>query len=237
MIRFLSLLCCSLILASCTSDAEKAKQLLADSLVIKTDLEFNDVTNYPGNVVCGGFSAYISYSEPPLKQAPFIVVEGVLDRSPSPLKWSILCTETPAESLHRATGIGPITAASDELIKITRDMTLLSTLLEAYYDDNSVYPLESDGLGALIRKPEGDRFIRNYPEGGYATELPLDPWGRPYVYSHTRWGRVKGAYELITLGKSGEPGGSGLETDISSKYLVYFQHIARLLGVELPTSD
>ncbi len=237
MIRFLSLLCCSLILAGCTSDAEKAKQLLADSLAIKAGLEFHDVATYPGGVVCGGFSAIISYTEPPLKEAPFIVAEGILDRSPGPLKWRVLCSDESAKSLYNATGIGPFTAESHELIKIARDMAALAALLEKYYDDNLVYPLETDGLDALLTKPEGDRLVRNYPEGGYLAELPQDPWGRPYLYSHTRWGRVKGTYELITLGKSGEPGGSGLETDISSQYLGYLQHIARLIGIELQTSD
>ena len=232
MIRLISLLTCLLTVAGCSSDVDKAKQLVTDSLVIKAGLEFNDVTSYPGDVVCGGFSAYISYNEPPLREAPFVVTSGTLDRSPTPMKWRILCNKDPAESLYSETGIGPITAESHEILKIIRDMTLLTAILEEYYTDNSAFPLESDGLQALLQKPEADRFTRNYREGGYISGLPVDPWGRQYLYTHTRWGRVKGTFEILTLGQSGEPGGTGLETDVSSSYLGYMLHITHLLGIE-----
>lgn len=233
MIRFLSLLCCSLILAGCTSDAEKAKQLLADSVVIKTDLEFHEVVAYPGDVVCGRFSAYLSYSEPRTEEAPFIVLGGALDKQPTDLDWELLCQKDPAAALFEESGIGPFLASSEELVKITRDMSRVSAALEAYYNDNSHFPSESEGLQALVSKPANNRRTQNYRDGGYIDAVPNDPWDRPYRYYHEQWAGVKGSFEIITLGKSGEPGGSDLEADVSSKYLRYLQRIARLLGIDL----
>ncbi|WP_165954251.1 type II secretion system protein GspG [Seongchinamella unica] len=230
--RIATLLLCATVLAACTSEVDEATQLLSDSFRIKEGLEVGDVTSYPGGVVCGQYSAYLSYYEPPLENAPFIVIDGALDRSPDTLDWRLLCTDDPAAALFEESGIGPFSESSLELIKVTRDMSLLTSTLETYYEDNTSYPLESAGLQALVEKPENDRLARNYRAGGYIDQLPVDPWGQPYHYQHTRWGRVKGSFELTTFGKSGEPGGHGLEADISSSYLPYLQRIARLLGVD-----
>ncbi|WP_162846010.1 type II secretion system protein GspG [Seongchinamella sediminis] len=232
MFRLATLCFSALTLAACSSDIDQATQLLTDSIRIKSDLEVNDVTRYPGGVVCGQYSAYLSYSEPRQEHAPFIVKDGELDRAPGALDWQLLCTDDPVTALVEETGIGPFTESNRELIKVNRDMTLLTAALENYHADNSSYPLESDGLQALLSKPQNDAFARNYREGGYLDELPLDPWGRPYRYQHTRWGRVKGHFELSTLGKSGTAGGEGPDADISSTHLPYLQRIARLLGVD-----
>jgi len=232
LIRAATLVFCAFSLAACTSDVDRATQLLTDSIVIKSDLEVSNVTSYPGAVVCGTYSAYLSYNEPRRENAPFIVVDNVLDKSPAALDWQLLCTDDPVSALLEEVGIGPLSETSKELLQITRDMSLLTSALETYYDDTSSYPLESAGLQALREKPANDRFARNYRDGGYLDEIPIDPWGQPYRYQHTRWGRIKGTFELTTLGKSAEPGGDGLEVDISSTYLPYLQRIARLLDAD-----
>jgi general secretion pathway protein G len=43
---------------------------------------------------------------------------------------------------------------------------------------------------------------------------PLDPWGHPYQY---RAPGSKGEYEVLSLGKDGQPGGTGDNADLSSQ--------------------
>ncbi|MEP4148856.1 MAG: type II secretion system protein GspG [Halioglobus sp.] len=212
-------------LAACSSDVEKAKNLLKESLLITSDLQFHDVESYPGSAVCGLFTATTSYTSQSVNQ-PFIVIENRLDKAPSELERKIYCSDSPADRLHEESGIGPFNETSSELFKIAKDYTVLQSAMEAYYDDIFSYPLEAQGLNALIEKPEGNARLKSYREGGYLKELPLDPWGKPYLYSHTPWGRVKSTYTIYTLGKSGEQGGAGIEADVSSFYLPYLQHIA-----------
>ncbi len=43
--------------------------------------------------------------------------------------------------------------------------------------------------------------------------IPNDPWGRPYVYKSPG---EHGEYDLLSLGKDGQPGGSGEASDITN---------------------
>ncbi|MEP5569699.1 MAG: type II secretion system major pseudopilin GspG [Halioglobus sp.] len=212
-------------LTACASDVDKAKQLLKESLVITSDLQFDDVESHAGDAVCGVFTATTSYTSQSVNQ-PFIVIGSNLDKTPTALDWKIYCSESPSARLHEESGIGPFDEKSAELFKITKDFTLVGEAMEAYNEDVFSYPSEAQGLEALIKKPEGNVHLKNYREGGYLKELPLDPWGRPYLYSYTHWGRIKAPYELYSLGKSGIKGGSGIEADVSNSYLPYLQHIA-----------
>ena len=128
----LSLLALSLI--ACSSDnIETAKTALIDSSAIKTEVSFSEVTNYPGDVVCGAFSAYISYHDPRMEDAPFIYRNGQIDRQPLSADWNVFCSETPANALKDVTGVGPITRESTQWLQIIDDFTALELSLESYY--------------------------------------------------------------------------------------------------------
>ncbi|HET9175174.1 MAG TPA: type II secretion system protein GspG, partial [Pseudolabrys sp.] len=43
--------------------------------------------------------------------------------------------------------------------------------------------------------------------------VPLDPWGRPYVY---RSPGQHGTYDVLSLGSDGQEGGTGTAADIAS---------------------
>jgi general secretion pathway protein G len=45
------------------------------------------------------------------------------------------------------------------------------------------------------------------------TAVPNDPWDKPYIY---RQPGERGEYDLISLGKDGQPGGTGEDGDISA---------------------
>jgi len=87
---------------------------------------------------------------------------------------------------------------------------LLGTALDTFRLDAGRYPTTEEGLQALWRKPSGlDRW-----DGPYLKkEVPVDPWGRPYVY---RSPAEHGPYELLSYGADGAPGGDGDNRDITS---------------------
>jgi general secretion pathway protein G len=87
----------------------------------------------------------------------------------------------------------------------------LSSALDLFYLDAGRYPSSAEGLTALVQ-PSGGVGTWNGPylKGG---NLPLDPWGKPYVY---RSPGEHGAYDIISLGSDGQEGGAGTAADITS---------------------
>jgi general secretion pathway protein G len=87
----------------------------------------------------------------------------------------------------------------------------LEKALDQYRLDTGHYPSAELGLRALLERP------LNEPKwaGPYLRkEVPLDPWGKPYLY------RIPGAraeFEVISLGRDGQPGGSGEDADIGHR--------------------
>jgi len=84
----------------------------------------------------------------------------------------------------------------------------LEKALDQYRLDMKRYPSTEEGLQALTTKP-GDAQAWSGPYLKKA--VPLDPWGRPYVY---RTPGQKGEFELISYGRDGKPGGTGEDADI-----------------------
>jgi general secretion pathway protein G len=66
--------------------------------------------------------------------------------------------------------------------KAQADFKAIETALKIYRLDNYVYPSTEQGLEALVEPSELDPQPRNFKEGGYLAEVPIDPWGRPYLY-------------------------------------------------------
>ena len=52
-----------------------------------------------------------------------------------------------------------------------------------------------------------------FKEGGYLPELPIDPWGRPYLYLSPG---ENGEIDLYSLGADGLSGGEGQNADIGN---------------------
>lgn len=84
--------------------------------------------------------------------------------------------------------------------------------LDTYRLDVGRYPNTEEGLAALITAPvsAGEKWNGPYLKKG----VPVDPWGHPYAYI------APGAtadFEITSLGRDGQPGGSGLDADIHSQ--------------------
>lgn len=89
-------------------------------------------------------------------------------------------------------------------------MDSIGKALELYRLDTGRYPSTEQGLKALIDRPgEEPRWDGPYLKKG----LPPDPWGRAYVY---RSPGEHGDFDLYSLGKDGQPGGSDEAADITS---------------------
>lgn len=84
--------------------------------------------------------------------------------------------------------------------------------LDTYRLDVGRYPSTDEGLASLLAAPPTAGAKWNGPY--LKKSVPPDPWGHPYQY---RSPGTKGEFEILSLGRDGQPGGSGEDADISSQ--------------------
>ncbi|WP_310321835.1 type II secretion system major pseudopilin GspG [Hydrogenophaga palleronii] len=85
----------------------------------------------------------------------------------------------------------------------------LGKALDAYRLDTGRYPTTEQGLNALmVQPPDEAKWTGPYLQKA----VPLDPWGRPYVY---RSPGQSDDFDLSSMGKDGQVGGDGDAADIS----------------------
>lgn len=89
------------------------------------------------------------------------------------------------------------------------DMRTVAGALQLYRLDNGRYPSTAQGLAALAERPISPPMPRTWPDGGYLSEVPVDPWGTPYVYRSEA-----STFDLVSLGADAAPGGEGVAADI-----------------------
>jgi len=86
-----------------------------------------------------------------------------------------------------------------------------SRALGTYRLEVGDFPSTEQGLAALTAKPAG----ASKWNGPYLDKtVPLDPWGRPYIYRSP--GRHGGDFDIESFGKDGEPGGTGDAADVTN---------------------
>ena len=85
--------------------------------------------------------------------------------------------------------------------------------LDLYKLDNGFYPTTEQGLEALVSKPSGMPEPMNYRRDGYMKKVPVDPWGRPYVY---RSPGEHGETDILSFGPDGAEGGEEDDRDITN---------------------
>ena len=95
--------------------------------------------------------------------------------------------------------------------KVTRaQIDALQKALDQYRIDTGRYPATDAGLAALVQRPADEpRWAGPY----LAKAVPMDPWGRPYLY--TAPGQ-HGDYDLLSYGRDGQAGGDGDNADLTS---------------------
>lgn len=94
----------------------------------------------------------------------------------------------------------------DAEVTATRvQMRNIEVALDTYRMNHSRYPTTEEGLEALLNPPGRDR--------GYINSIPRDSWDNEYRY---RSPGQYGDYDLYSLGRDGQEGGSGLDADIGN---------------------
>lgn len=93
------------------------------------------------------------------------------------------------------------------------DIQSISNAFELYRLDNHNYPSTSQGLEALVKKPDGQPEAKFWKSGGYLKSMPVDPWGNPYQYLSPG---THGAYDLMSFGADGKPGGDNYNKDLGN---------------------
>lgn len=83
--------------------------------------------------------------------------------------------------------------------------------LDTFRLDVGRYPNTEEGLNAMLVAPPTAGAKWNGP---YLPKVPSDPWGRPYQYKAPG---AKSEFEITSLGRDGQPGGSGDDADIVSQ--------------------
>ena len=90
---------------------------------------------------------------------------------------------------------------------------LLSVALDAYRLDNGSYPTTDQGLAALRERPTRAPVPSNWRGPYLRKDVPLDPWGRGYLY-RAPGDRNRGGFDLESLGRDGKSGGAGEDADV-----------------------
>ena len=83
-----------------------------------------------------------------------------------------------------------------------------STALDAFEVDTGAYPKGSEGLMDLVQAPSDAQGWK----GPYMKEIPLDPWGKPYIYVCPGRNNPT-SYDLFSVGADGR---EGTEDDITN---------------------
>ncbi len=89
------------------------------------------------------------------------------------------------------------------LDKASLDIQQLEDAMNMYKLKNKKYPTTEQGLEALVTKTTIDPIPRRFPEGGFISKLPEDPWGNPYqMVSPGEMGKI----DIFSMGPDGEVG-------------------------------
>ena len=87
------------------------------------------------------------------------------------------------------------------IVAAKQDIESIENALSLYKLDNGFYPTTSQGIQALVTKPDSPPVPENWAPGGYLKKLPVDPWNNPYHYMHP------GQHGEIDIWSNGPPGG------------------------------
>ena len=84
--------------------------------------------------------------------------------------------------------------------------------METFRLDVGRFPTPAEGLAALNQSPTEDRARTRWRGPYLDQDVPLDPWGNPYVYSQP--GTKGQPFALYSFGADGKRGGEGNDADV-----------------------
>ena len=88
--------------------------------------------------------------------------------------------------------------------------SLYNGALDMFKLNNSLYPSTEEGLAALVKNPDEEKYP-NYSSSGYLKDnkMPKDSWGNEFIYIND-----DGVIEIISLGADRKEGGTKESKDI-----------------------
>ena len=224
--KFCLLLSMGLFLQGCVNQTELAKETLEAGMFTDRNVTYRNMETYPGKVVCGEFTTRRRIREFDYK--PFIFYAEKINQRPTAEDLAVFCSLTPLEGLQKVSGINFSGDSKPSLLHIRADFSLLDTALKQYEVDNAWVPKTDQGLKALVQPSDIAPKPRAFRDGGYISEVPLDPWGRPYIYAGPVFAGMQGQYKLLSLGADGKEGGKDINADFEARHVKYINHIEEL---------
>jgi len=94
--------------------------------------------------------------------------------------------------------VGPKEA---HLIRAVAEIGAFNSALDLFKEENGFFPAGSNGLSGLLVKPTNASTDWHQ----YMDNIPLDPWGRPYLYVFPGKHRPN-SFDLSSAGPDGIPG-------------------------------
>lgn len=113
-----------------------------------------------------------------------------------------------APSIFRNVSDAKVSAAKSQI-------EIFALALNSYRLDNDQYPTTEQGLQALRTLPSVGDAPSNWKGPYVSRDIPLDPWGRPYVYLAPGHANPI-TFDVYSLGRDGKIGGEGEDADITS---------------------
>jgi general secretion pathway protein G len=110
--------------------------------------------------------------------------------------------------------VGPRLFKAGDGARVTAAKTQIGSFMQClllYKNSTGNFPTMEQNLKALRFKPAD---VTNWDGPYIQSDLPLDPWGREYVYKYPS--EMGDEPEILSLGADGQPGGTGINADISS---------------------
>ncbi len=96
-------------------------------------------------------------------------------------------------------------------VKVARaQIDALDKALDQFRLDVGRYPTTEEGLQALTTQPNNEA---NWSGPYLKKGVPMDPWGRPYVYTQPG---THNDFDLMSYGKDGRVGGTGEDADVTN---------------------
>lgn len=90
-----------------------------------------------------------------------------------------------------------------KVVKAKTDIQAFATSLMVYQGTNGTLPSTSQGLKALIARPQDEPRPRNWTQ--LQSEVVLDPWNKEYLYTQPGSHNPR-SYDLFSAGPDGIPG-------------------------------
>jgi len=111
-------------------------------------------------------------------------------------------------------GVFNFPAIANSLIDSPRNLTCIQLAdigkdLKGFYADQGTYPTTEEGLEALLKNPDPQKY-KEYPRKPYYERLPKDIWKQPFFYHSYKIDE----FELISFGADKKYGGEEENADI-----------------------